>query len=324
MLEKLRSVKPDYPVDAAAGYMYSSNNQLKSAMNYYNKVQDPSTLEDYILFDYASTAYVLDEFEKAQNLADAGIHKYPQYSSFNRIGLFAADKQKEYTEAVTYGKNLFAATDTIKYTAADYSYYADALINTGDTQAAVDAYKKISEVDPENKEVNKLIAMAYSKSKQFPEAVAAYNKYLEVMGDEITYKDYDSFADIYLEQAEAATTDADKDAAYKNAADMYGKIAEKFDYAAIYAVNKQATVYHLINPDVKAGIALSYYKKLAELVEAKADKTDSDVNKLATAYTYLAVHYIQNDKKTEAKHWAAKLLEIRPDDPNATQIMNIK
>ena len=225
---------------------------------------------------------------------------------------------------MTYGKNLFAATDTIKYTAADYSYYADALINTGDTQAAVDAYKKISEVDPENKEVNKLIAMAYSKSKQFPEAVAAYNKYLEVMGDEITYKDYDSFADIYLEQAEAATTDAAKDAAYKNAADMYGKIAEKFDYAAIYAVNKQATVYHLINPDVKAGIALPYYKKLVELVEAKADKTDSDVNKLATAYTYLAVHYIQNDKKTEAKHWAAKLLEIRPDDPNATQIMNIK
>ena len=105
---------------------------------------------------------------------------------------------------------------------------------------------------------------------------------------------------------------------------MYGKIAEKFDYAAIYAVNKQATVYHLINPDVKAGIALPYYKKLVELVEAKADKTDSDVNKLATAYTYLAVHYIQNDKKTEAKHWAAKLLEIRPDDPNATQIMNIK
>lgn len=324
MLEKLRSVKPDYPVDAAAGYMYSSNNQLKSAMNYYNKVQDPSTLEDYILFDYASTAYVLDEFEKAQSLADAGIQKYPQYSSFNRIGLFAADKQKKYAEAVAYGKKLFAATDTIKYTTADYSYYADALINTGDTQAAIDAYKKISEVEPENKEVNKLIAMAYSKGKQFTEAVAAYNKYLEGMGDEVTYKDYDSFADIYLEQAEVATTDAEKDAAYKNAAEMYGKIAEKFDYAAIYAVNKQATVYHLINPDVKVGLALPYYKKLAELIVAKADKTDSDVNKLATAYTYLAVHYIQNDKKTEAKAWAAKLLEIRPDDPNATQIMNIK
>ena len=59
-------------------------------------------------------------------------------------------------------------------------------------------------------------------------------------------------------------------------------------------------------------------------MSAKAEKTASETSKLATAYTYLAVHYIQNDKKTEAKHWAAKLLEIRPDDPNATQIMNIK
>ena len=51
MLEKLRTVKPDYPVDAAAGYMYSSNNQLKSAMNYYDKVSNAASLEDYILFE---------------------------------------------------------------------------------------------------------------------------------------------------------------------------------------------------------------------------------------------------------------------------------
>lgn len=34
MLEKLRQVKPDYPVDAAAGYMYSNNNKLKTAMTW--------------------------------------------------------------------------------------------------------------------------------------------------------------------------------------------------------------------------------------------------------------------------------------------------
>jgi len=42
MLEKLRTVKPDYPVDAAAGYMYSDANKLKSAMEYYDKVKDVS------------------------------------------------------------------------------------------------------------------------------------------------------------------------------------------------------------------------------------------------------------------------------------------
>lgn len=324
MLEKLRSVKPDYPVDAAAGYMYSSNNQLKSAMNYYDKVQNVASLEDYILFDYASTAYVLEQYEKAVKLAQAGIQKYPHYGSFNRIGLYGSDKLKQYDAAVNYGAQLFAATDTIKYTANDYIYYADALTNVGKVEEAIAAYKHIPEVDADNKDVNKYVAEAYTKAKKFNEAVAAYEQYLKDKGEDVTYKEYDNFADIYLEQAEAAANDADKKAALKKAADIYGEIAQKFDYAAIYATNKQAGAYYQINPDLKAGAALPYYKKLIELIDAKADKEASDIKKLAVAYQYLAVHYIQNDKVAEAKQWASKLLEVRPDDETGKQIMNLK
>lgn len=324
MLEKLRSVKPDYPVDAAAGYMYSSNNQLKSAMSYYDKVQDVTTLDDYILFDYATTAYVLDEFDKAVGLAQKGLQKYPQYSSFNRIALYASDKQKQYDAAVGYGDKLFAATDTIKYTANDYSFYADALLNLGRIDEAIAAYKHITEVDPENKEVGKFIAEAYTKAKKFPEAVAAYEDYLKAVGDAATYKEYDNFADIYLAESEAATDEASKAAALKKAADIYGQIAEKFDYAAVYALYKQANFMHATNPDVKTGVALPYYKKLIERIDAQSEKSAADTKKLLTAYTYLAVHYIQNDNKAEAKSWAAKILEINPEDQNAQQIMAVK
>ena len=324
MLEKLRSVKPDYPVDAAAGYMYSSNNQLKSAMNYYDKVQNLTSLDDYILFDYASTAYVLEQYEKAVKLAQTGIQKYPQYGSFNRIGLYGSDKLKQYDAAVNYGKALFSATDTIKYTVNDYIYYADALVNLGRVDDAVASYKHITEVAPDNKEVNKYIAEAYAKAKKFQEAVAAYELYLKDIAADATYKDYDSYADIYLEQAEVATNDADKKAAYKKASDVYGTMAEKFDYAAIYAVNKQAMVNYQINPDLKAGAALPYYKKLVDLIEAKSEKDAGDIKKLGVAYQYMAVHYIQNDKVAEAKHWASKLLEVRPDDETGQQIMNLK
>ena len=101
-------------------------------------------------------------------------------------------------------------------------------------------------------------------------------------------------------------------------------MGEKFDYAAEYAIWKRALMNHSINPDVKEGRALPYYSKYISMIEPKAEKKQSELNKLATAYTYLAVHYIQNDKKTEAKTWAAKLLEIRPDDANGQQIMSIK
>ena len=102
------------------------------------------------------------------------------------------------------GKQLFAATDTIKYTPNDYIFYADALVNTGNVAAAVEAYKHIPEVDADNKEYNKFIAQAYAKGKMFAEAIAAYEQYLKDKGEEVTYKEYDDFADIYLEEAEAA------------------------------------------------------------------------------------------------------------------------
>lgn len=321
MLENLRKVKPDYPVDAAAGRMYSRNGQLKSAMSYYDKVQDPTVIEDYILFDYALTAYALEDYDKAINLASKGIQKYPDYGAFNRVVLYASDKQKKYETAVEYGNKLFAATDTVKYTSSDYSYYADALLNLGRYDEAIAAYKHIPEVAPEDKEYNKLISAVYVKAKKFPEAVAAYEAYLAAMGEECTYKEYDNFADIYLEQSEAATDEASKKAALQKAADIYGTIAEKYDYAAIYALFKQANFYHAINPDLKAGVAMPYYKKLIDKIEAQQEKSAADLKKLGTAYQYLAVHYIQNDKVADAKVWAGKLLEIRPDDETAKQIM---
>ena len=324
MLEKLRTVKPDYPVDAAAGRMYSRNGQLKSAMSHYDKVADPTTIEDYILFDYALTAYALEEYDKAVSLAQKGIQKYPNYGSFNRVVLYASDKQKNYPTAVEYGDKLFAATDTVKYTANDYTYYADALLNVGRIDDAITAYKHIPEVDPENKEVNKLISDAYLKAKKFDEAVAAYEAYLAVKGEACTYKEYDNFSDISLELSEAAADESAKKAALQKAAEIYGTIAEKYDYAAVYALFKQANVFHAINPDLKVGLAMPYYKKLAEKIESLPEKTAADLKKLGTAYQYLAVHYIQTDKVADAKQWAAKLLEVRPDDETAKQIMELK
>ena len=324
MLKKLGEVDPTYPVDAAAGYMFSQNDRLKTALEYFDKVKDVTTLEDYILFDYASTAYVMEQYDKAVNLASKGIAKYPTYNAFNRIGMYASDKKKDYETAANYGAKLFATNDTVKFTANDYIFYGDALTNTGKYDEAVAAYNHIAEVAPENKEAKKLISATLVKAKKFAEAVTALEGYIADKGQDVTYKEYDALADIYIDEADAATDNAAKVEAYKKADKVYATIAEKFDYAATYAVWKRALMNHQINPDLKVGFALPYYQQYISLVEPKADKSAAELNKLATAYTYLAVHYIQNDKKAEAKEFAGKLLEIKPEDPNGLQIMNIK
>ena len=236
-----------------------------------------------------------------------------------------ADKKKDYATAVAYGEKLFSTPDTVKFTANDYIFYGDALTNVGRFDDAVAAYNKLPEVDPENKDVKKYIADTYTKAKRFTDAVAAMEAYIAAKGEGVTYKEYDALADIYIDEAsvEGAANDA-KVKAFENADKVYAQIETKFDYAAAYAVWKRALMHYQINPDVKVGRALPFYKKYIDIVSAKAEKTASETSKLATAYTYLAVHYIQNDKKEEAKEWATKLLEIKPDDPNGLQIMSIK
>lgn len=321
-LEQLRTIKPDYPVDAVAGYMYSASDKLKTAIQYYDKVSDVTTLEDYILFDYASTAYVLDDYQKSLKLALAGIQKYPEYSSFNRMAFYSYNKLKDYSNAVTYADKFFNKKDTLKFIANDYLTYGDALGNLGRTDEAIAAYKKVRTIDPENKTINKLISEIYVKAKDFSNAVSTYKEYLNDLGDAANANHYRALADIYVDQMDGADA-AGKQTALKNADDVYADIETRFDYAKEFAAYQRAMIHHQMNPDLKKGEAKPYYEKYISLIEPKAEKTAAELKKLGVAYQYLSVHYIQNDNVQSAKEYAAKLLQVKPDDETGKQIMGL-
>lgn len=320
MLEQLRKVKPDYPVDAAAGYMYSNAKKLKTAMDYYDKVPNPAQLEDYILYDYTSTAYAIEDYEKAFRLAEIGSRTYPDYSSFNRVAFYSQNKLKDYNTALTYATKLFNKKDTLKFITNDYQFYGDVLSNLGRTEDAITAYKKVQELDPSRKDIFKMISDVYVQKKDWGNAVSHYQQYLDLLGAEANANHYRSLADIYIEQIEGVD-EATKIAALRKADEVYANIATKFDYAKDYAAYQRANIHHQINTDLKKGEAKPYYEEYITLVEPKADKSASDMKKLAVAYQYLAVHYIQNDQVAKAKEYATKLLEVKPDDDTAKQIM---
>ena len=323
MLEKLRQVKPDYPVDAAAGYMYSDARKYDKAIEYYDKVSDVTKLEDYILYDYASTAYAMGDSKKALKLAEAGSRTYPDYSSFNRLAFYSNNKLKDYNNALVYADKLFNKKDTLKFIANDYQFYGDVQYNLGNTEKAIDAYKKAQELAPERVEVYKFISDVYVKNKDLGKAVTNYNKYLELLGSNANANHYRGLADIYVDNIDGVS-DAEKNSLLQKADNVYADIASKFDYAKDYAAYQRALIHYQMNPDMKKGEAKPYYEEYIRLVEDKAEKSASEKNKLATSYQYLAVYYIQNDNVALAKEHANKLLEYRPDDETAQQIINLK
>lgn len=319
-LEELRTNQPGYPVDGAAGYMYSASGRLKTAMDYYNKVSDVTTLKDYILYDYASTAYVLEDYQKALTLSKAGISTYPEYSSFSRVAFYSCNKLEDYSTAVTYADKLFNKTDTLKFTANDYIYYGDVLYKLNRTSEAMEAYKQAQVVDPSRNDVYELISDVYLKEKNYDKAVEAYDKYIELLGSSANANHYRGYADIYIEQSDT-DNETVKQAALRKADAVYADIEAKFDYAVEYAVWKRAAIHYQINPDMKAGEAKPYYEKYITIVEPIESKTASQQNNLVTSYNYLAVHYVQNDDAASALSYARKILAINPTHDTANQII---
>ena len=247
MLEKLRQVKPDYPVDAAAGYMYSNANKLKSAMEYYDKVKDVTKLDDYILSDYATTAFVMEQYEKTLDLAKKGIQTYPDFNHFNRLAFYSNNKLKNYGEAAQYAEKMFNKKDTLKFTVNDYQNYGDVLYNLDRTEEAIKAYKMVQELDPSKNEVYKLISDVYTKKKDYENAVTHYNKYLELLGDEGNANHLRGLADIYIEQMDGAD-EAGKLAALRKADQVYADMETKYTYAADYAAYQRALLHYQIMP----------------------------------------------------------------------------
>ena len=323
MLEKLREVKPDYPVDAAAGYMYSASGRLKTAIECYNKVSNINTLDDYILYDYTITAYVLEQYDKALNLSLTGIKNYPEYSPFNRLAFYCNNKLEDYNAAAVYAERWFNKNDTVKFSANDYIFYGDVLYNLDRTDEAIEAYKQAQVVDPERNDVYKLISDVYVKQKNYDKAVEAYNTYIDLLGSNANANIYRGLADIYVEESET-DDQAAKIAALRKADGVYADMETKFPYAVEYATWMRSAIHYQINTDVKSGEAKPYYEKYISLVESNTERTESQTKKLATSYNYLAVYYIQNDNLAKSKEYAQKLLEIKPEDETALQIMAIE
>lgn len=320
MLEKLHQVKPDYPYEAAAGYMYSQNNKLKTAMEWYDKVPDVKALDDYILYDYLSTAYSMEQYDKALSLAQAGMQKNPQFASFAKMAYFSSNKLEKYTDAVNFAQRYFSTEKPENIRVTDYLYYGDALKGAGRLDEAVAQYQKVIEQDNTKSEILKSLSDIYLQKKEFDRALDLQNQYISAIGSDATYKDYEAIADIFIEQSEAAA-DADKKKYLAGADQAYATIADKFDYAKEYAVYKRANIHHQMNTEIKDGEAKPYYEEYISLVENKADKSASDLRKLGVCYNYLAVYYIQNDQTAKAKEYARKLQELQPDNDTAKQIL---
>ncbi|MBP7985209.1 MAG: hypothetical protein KAZ28_06175 [Bacteroidaceae bacterium] len=321
-LEDLRTQRPDIAVDALAARIYYSSNRFDKAIESYEKV-DRSKLDNTDLTNYAMAAYLKQDFKKSLDVSAYGTQKDPRKAAFNRLAFFNSTDLKDYPTALKYADALFNKSDSAKFSYLDYTYYGHAFMGVKQYDNAIAQFKKALAENIERKEIHadvlKQISDAYEAKGSITEAVTTYNDYLKDL-PKVTASDLAGLGTLYTEQADKLTGAAKTDA-YKNADKVYADLSEQFPAAVEFAYFMRARVNSYMDPETKTGLSKPYYEKLAELINAKAEKDNTDNTRLIECYRYLGYfYYLKKDTKTADTYWH-KILAIDPSNETAKQAL---
>ncbi len=328
-LEQLRSIDPSYPVDLVAAEIQSKAGRADAAIEYYSKV-DLDKMEDYQLADYASTLFLKQKYDESLKVSSFGNNKFPRYGSLNRLSLLNNVNLEKYEEAIKFGDRLFNSSDDVKYTALDYINYGTALQKLKKNDEAIKAFEKVVNTrtfDMEQRiSVFKNLSDVYKSMGDYPKALEYYEKYVKGNQTKMTANIKNGLAQLYRTMAiDENSTPEQKQEAVAKADKVFSEIAEEFPAFKQAVTAQRAKLAFILDPEDKAGAAKPHYDQLIEIINGLESKDASDVAQLKQALSYNIVYFVKvNEDIAKAKEYAAKLLEIDPENAMAKQVSELQ
>ncbi|MBQ4449540.1 MAG: tetratricopeptide repeat protein [Prevotella sp.] len=328
-LEQLRSIDPSYPVDLVAAEIQSKAGRADAAIEYYSKV-DLDKMEDYQLADYASTLFLKQKYDESLKVSSFGNNKFPRYGSLNRLSLLNNVNLEKYEEAIKFGDRLFNSSDDVKYTALDYINYGTALQKLKKNDEAIKAFEKVVNTrtfDMEQRiSVFKNLSDVYKSMGDYPKALEYYEKYVKGNQTKMTANIKNGLAQLYRTMAiDENSTPEQKQEAVAKADKVFSEIAEEFPAFKQAVTAQRAKLPFILDPEDKAGAAKPHYDQLIEIINGLESKDASDVAQLKQALSYNIVYFVKvNEDIAKAKEYAAKLLEIDPENAMAKQVSELQ
>lgn len=313
-LEKLREINPDYPIEAEAAEGFYTAGKYEKAYEFFKKAP-LKTLNMYRFYEYAVTTYGLGKKDETLQLCQEGIKKYPTSASLLVFAMRSAVDLQKYEEGLQFA-NQVMNTDSIKKNSSIISYYGLALAGNKQYNEAIAQYQKALEMKAEDPKPLLYISETYMEMGDEDKALEYNQQYMDKNPDAAP-RDFVKLATIYINKAKKAAEN--KDAAKKvenidKAIDVYAKLAEKYPTLKAYAKLQEGNTAFQNELDDKAIPA--YQEVITELETKQCDAAEIDYLKKA----YQNMGYIYNYDKQDfnlAKPYWEKLLKLDPDNKYA-------
>ena len=315
-LNKLREINPNYPIEAEAGHNFFSAGNYEKAYEYFSKAK-PNTLEEYTQYEYAFTAYIVGKKEESLSLCESGIQKFPKDAAMQVLAMRAAVDVKNFESALQHA-NIVMTTDSIKKNASIVAYYGLALAGNKQYEQALAQYNKALEINKEDFKPYQYISETYKQMGEEDKAIEYAQLYMD-KNPNVAPSDYVKMAEIY--NAKAQKGGNQKEANVDKAIAVYNSFAAKYPQLKAYADLQAANIAFQNELDDKA---LENYQKVITEVENKQYDED-EKGYLMQAYKNAGYIYwsSKNDLET-AKPYFEKLIRLDPNNALAKKALGLE
>ncbi len=314
VLEQLKKVRPDYPIEAEAAHTFYAGGQYKKSYDYF-KQTNKANLEDWRLAEYAVSAYMSEDKARALEVAEYGISKFPKNVTFKRIALWAATDTYKYAEALAHAEAVMA--DTAKKSARDYVYYGNALKGNKQFEKAIEQYQKALAQDNKDFKPLQYISDVYTEMGLEDKALEYSEQYMN-NSTSTTPSDYAKLAGIYIQKVGKGEA---PEANFAKALSIFENMGKKYPSIGYYANLLAANGAFQTERDE---VALNYYHKVISELEAKQCDND-ELGALKTAYKNAGyIFWSAKNDLEKAYPYFQKLLKLDPENSLAKQAVEAK
>ena len=318
-LEELRKQLPDYPVDALIGHInyISGPSRYADAIEAFDKVPlSQMTKMDFI--EKASAGYFTGKHADALKTAVAGLAKFPENATLNRLAMFCNTETEQFQEALKYADVLFnkIQRDSASLSYMDYVYFGNALNGAQQHDAAIEQYENALKMEFDNKDkkagVVKTLSDAYKGKKDFDNAIKYYRQYMEDVS-QTSANDYVGLATLYR-QSTGVKDEAGQIEALNQCDQVYAEMIEKFPASEDFGTLQRANLKAALDPTMEQGLAKPFFEHLIDIINARPEKDATDQKRLVTSYQYMMSYYSINKDAAKALDFAKKIYELQPDN----------
>jgi tetratricopeptide (TPR) repeat protein len=322
-LETMDTLKAKYPndpsIDKTMASIYYHLNDTAKASTTYKTYFKSVKLEDDVdaAKEYAIVMFLNKDYADSYDIVNKIISLDAKEISLNRMKFYDLIEMGKFQEAEAASKNFFGQYVDTLYNFSDYKYLGKLQTELKNIDAAATAYKKASDLAPEDKKASLLkdLSTAYEHVGKYDDAANTYQQYIDAAAPGSLVETYNK-GRIFYKAVSDTTITADQKKHYIEAGDaLFKEVAAKDD--SYLGPFWSARINSALDPDNPNETSMQQYSEALKRLESKDASYNS---RRVECLRYMTFYYFKKDDIANCVAYADKVLSLSPDDSLAKQI----